>query len=83
MSAVNFIRDYALSHCLFLMLSSGGFPGGSVVKNLPEIQESWVLSLGWDDPVEKEMATCSSFLAWDIPWTEKHGGCKGLDMTSE
>ena len=65
------------------MLSSGGFPGGSVVKNLPEIQESWVLSLGWDDPVEKEMATCSSFLAWDIPWTEEHGGCKGLDMTSE
>ena len=46
------------------------FPGGSVVKNLPAIQETGVRSLGWEDPLEKEMATHSSVLAWRIPWTE-------------
>ena len=54
-----------------------GFPGGSVVKNLPamqEMQETWVSSLGWEDSLEKEMATHSSILAWRIPWTEEPGG---------
>ena len=41
-----------------------------LVKNLPEIQETLVQSLGWKDPLEKEMATHSSILAWRIPWTE-------------
>ena len=49
-------------------------PGGSVVKNLPAKQETWVLSLGWEDPLEKEMATHSSILTWEIPWTEEPGG---------
>ena len=44
-----------------------GFPGGSVVKNLPAKQETWVQSLGWEDPLEKEMATHSSILDWRIP----------------
>ena len=44
------------------------------VKNLPAVQETWVLSLGWEDPLEKEMATHSSILAWRIPWTEEPGG---------
>ena len=44
------------------------------VKNLPAIQEMWVQSLGWKDPLEKEMATYSSILAWEIPWTEEPGG---------
>ena len=43
------------------------------VKNLPAIQETWVPSLGQEDPLEKEMATHSSILAWEIPWTEKPG----------
>ena len=42
-----------------------GFPGGSVVKNVPEMQETWVQSLGWEDPLGTEMATHSSILAWD------------------
>ena len=42
---------------------TGGFPGGSVVKNLPVMQETQVQSLGWEDPLEKEMATHSSILA--------------------
>ena len=49
----------------------GGFPGGSVVKNLPTVQKIWVRTLGWEDPLEKEMPTHFSILAWRIPWTEK------------
>ena len=44
------------------------------VKNSPVMQETWVQSLGWEDPLEKEMATHSSILAWRIPWTEEPGG---------
>ena len=54
-----------------------GFHGGSVVKNPPamqEPQETWVLSLGWKDPLEEGMATHSSVLAWRISWTEEPGG---------
>ena len=40
-----------------------------LVKNLPAVQETWVQSLGWEDPLEKGMATHSSILAWRIPWT--------------
>ena len=53
---------------------TSGFPGGSVVKNLPAVQETWARSLGQDDPLEKEMATHSSILAWEIPWVEEPGG---------
>ena len=44
------------------------------VKNQPAMQETWVQSLGQEDPLEKEMATHSSILAWRIPWTERPGG---------
>ena len=53
-----------------------GFPGGAVVKNrlpMPEAQEMQVRSLGQEDPLEKEMATHCSILAWEIPWTEEPG----------
>ena len=42
-----------------------------LVKNLPAVQETWVRSQGWEDPLEKRMATQSSILAWRIPWTEE------------
>ena len=45
-----------------------------LVKNLPAVQETQVRSLGREDPLEKEMATHSSILAWKIPWTEETGG---------
>ena len=53
-----------------------GFPGGSggMVKNLTAMWETWVRSLGQEDPLEKGMATHSSILAWRIPWTEEPGG---------
>ena len=44
------------------------------LKRLPAMQETWVRSLGWEDPLEKEMATHSSTLAWRIPWVEEPGG---------
>ena len=50
-----------------------GFPGSSNSKESPAMQETWVLSLGWEDPLEKDMATHSSILAWRISWTEKPG----------
>ena len=43
------------------------------VMNLPAMQETWVQSLGWEDPLEKEMATHFSILAWRILWTEEPG----------
>ena len=49
-----------------------------MVENLPAMQESWVRSLGWEDPLEVGMATHSSILAWRIPWTEKPGGLQAM-----
>ena len=48
------------------------------VKNLPAVQETRVRSLGWEDPLEKEMATHSSILAWKISWTEEPGGLQSM-----
>ena len=63
-----------------------GFPGGSAVKNLPTMQETWVQSLGWEDTLEKERATYSSIFAWRIPWIEylvgySPWGCKESDIS--
>ena len=49
-----------------------------LVKNLPAVQETQVRSLGWEDPLEKEMATHSSILAWKISWTEESGGLQSM-----
>ena len=49
-----------------------------MVKNLPAMQEMWVRSLGWEDPLEKGMATHSSIPAWGIPWTEEPGGLQSM-----
>ena len=59
-----------------------------MVKNPSAMQETQVLSLGWEDPLEKGMATLSSTLAWGIPWTEEPGGysswgCKESDTLSD
>ena len=48
------------------------------VKNPPAMQETWVRSLGQEDPLEEEMATHSSILAWRIPWTEEPGGLQSM-----
>ena len=48
------------------------------LKPLPAMQETWVRSLGWEDPLEKAMATHSSILAWRIPWMEEPGGLQSM-----
>ena len=51
-----------------------------MVKNLIAMQETQVQSLGWEDPLEKEMATPSSLLAWENPWTEELGGLQSMGL---
>ena len=55
-----------------------GFPVAQMVKNLPVMQETRVRTLGQEDPLEKEMATHSSILAWEIPWTEEPEGLQSM-----
>ena len=60
-----------MSKLLSLYTPKGASLVAQTVKNLPAIQETRVQSLGWEDPLEKEMATHSSILAWRSPWTEE------------
>ena len=69
---------------MFLLIL--GFPGGSVVKNPPamqEMQETWVQSLGWEDPLEEGIATLSSILARKIQRTEEPGGLQSIESQSQ
>ena len=63
-----------------LPMSVMGFHGGSVVKNLPAMQETQVWSLSREDPLEEGMATHSSIPAWRIPWTEEPGGLQSIGL---
>ena len=56
------------------------FSGGSDDKNLPAMQETWVRSLGQQDPLEKGMAIYSRILAWRIPWTKEPGGLQSMGL---
>ena len=72
-------RYLSLSPLLFTSLLSSGLPWWlKKVKRLPTLQETRVQSLGQEDPLEKEMATHSSTLAWRIPWTEESGGLQSM-----
>ena len=57
---------------------SGASLVAQTLRNLPALAETWVQSLGWEDPLEKGMATHSSVLAWRIPWTEEPGGLQSM-----
>ena len=64
---------------IWIILEEGVcFPSGSVVKNPPAMQEMRVQSLDWDDPLEEEMATHSSILAWEIPRTKEPAGLQSM-----
>ena len=65
------------SHYLSI-LHMGASLVAQMVKNLPAVQETQVGSLGWEDPLEVEMATHSRILAWRIPWTEECGGLQSM-----
>ena len=69
--------------CVYIYLYThtptyGAFLMAQLVKNLPAMQETWVQPLGREDPVEKEMATHSSILPWEIPWTEEPGRLQSM-----
>ena len=66
------------SHSRVLEMSGASLIA-QLVKNLPAMQDTWVRFLGWEDPLEKEMATHSSTLAWEIPWTEKPGRLQSVE----
>ena len=51
-----------------------------MVKSLPAMQETQVLSLGREDPLEREMDAHTSILSWEIPWTEEHGGLQSMEL---
>ena len=57
-----------------------GFPGGSVVKDLPAKQETQSRSPGQEDPLQKQMAAHASSLAWEIPWIEEPGGLQSMGL---
>ena len=57
-------------------------PVAQMVRNLPAMQETWVQSLGWEDPLEKRMATHSNVLDWRIPWTEEPGKLQSMGLNS-
>ena len=59
---------------------SWAFTEAQLVKNPPAMRETWIRSLGWEDPLEKGKATHSSILAWRIPWTEEPGGLQSIGL---
>ena len=68
---IYFIPYEHILHFLHLSLTSSLV--AQRLKRLPAMRETWVRSLGWEDPLEKEMATHSNTLAWKIPWMEEPG----------
>ena len=60
-----------------------GFPGSSVVKNPPAMQDMHFQCMGWEDSLEKEMAIHSSILPWRILWTEEPGGLQSMGLQSQ
>ena len=72
------ILEYIVDAYSVLPVICKGFPGGS--GGLPAVRETQVRSLGWEDPLEKEMATHSSILAWRVPWTEEPGRLQSIGL---
>ena len=75
-------NDNSPFSCLVGGTFHSGFPGSSAVKNPSAVQEieTWVQSLGWEDPLEEEMAAHSSILAGRIPWIEKPRGLQSMEL---
>ena len=67
-----------IQHSLQIYIYICTYPVAWVVKNLPAVQETLVPSLGWEEPLEKGMATHSSILTWRIPWTKEAGGLQSM-----
>ena len=76
------IRESIKADLCFLAMTYENLPSlvAQTVKRLPAMQVTWVRSLGWEDPLEKEMATHSGILAWEIPWTEETGELQSMGL---
>ena len=75
------VGSLGLKHiCIHSTIYKMGFLGGLMVKNLPAKQEMWLQSLGQEGPLEKERATHSSVLAWEIPWTEEPSRLQSMGL---
>ena len=72
------VKNRESQHIYMVLEYIRHFPCGSAVKICLSMQEMRVWSLSWEDPMEKEMATHSSLLAWEIPWTEEPGGVQSM-----
>ena len=70
---MNKVRVVSLFYSRTFLRTIGASLVAQMVKNLPAMEETWVQSLGWEDPLEKGVATHSSVLAWRVPWTEGPG----------
>ena len=79
LSAIRVVSSAYLRLLIFL-LGVGGSLVAQRLKRLPAMRETWIRSLGWEDPLEKEMATHYSILAWRIPWTEEPGGLQSTGL---
>ena len=74
-------RSHQNKHCFISFdVIIGASLVTQIVNNLPAMQETWVQSLGWEDPLEKGMATHPSILAWRIPWVEEIGGLQSVGL---
>ena len=71
-------RIHSYLHSIYIVYCIVASLVAQSVKNLPAVQETWIRSLGWEEPLEKEMATHSSILAWKISWTEGPGGLQSV-----
>ena len=71
------VNEFGISRYILL---NTGVPSGSVIKNHLPTQETQVQPLGQEDPLEKEMATHSRILVWEIPWTEVPGGLQSMEL---
>ena len=74
------VDDAISSHTITLQSPLESPPVAQRVKRLPATQETWVRSLGWEDPLGKGMATHCSILAWEIPWTEDPGRLQPMGL---
>ena len=73
---------FNLRFCFKVFQTCFAFLVAQMVKNLPAVQETQIQSLGQEDPLEKEVATRSSFIAWEIPWSEEPGGLQSIGSQS-
>ena len=80
------MSTFSLSFFFFFaaaLHSMQGFLAAQMVKNLPAMWDTWVQSLSREDPLEEDMGTLSSVLAWRIPWTEEPGGLQSMGSQSD